>query len=299
MVFLFSFERRLFMKRRDFFDVPRTYYLTSYTRTQIPMFFFNISARFFHYFLDYDAALSKLEGSGLIPCRFFGNKALVSLIFFAYKDVTIGGYDEVTITIVSHPAALAPPKHPLATILFKKRGSTWGDMGGYVLEMPVTIPAARAAGREIWGFPKFLTKIPYRLQGDSFEFKVEDPGSGEDIVSVKGELGPGFTVPGFDLVSFTNYEDSILQTITEVDAQVKNCICRNITVVPGQGEHRMARNIRDLGFAGAKPFAATSTDNCRTKLNAGRPVCFWKSPELPYAHEEETVFLEEVAGRTR
>ena len=287
------------MKKRDFFDVPWTYYLTSYTRTQVPMFFFNISARFIHYFLDYEVARKKLEGTGLLPCRFFRNKALVSLIFFNYKEVTIGGYDEVTITIMAYPESMKPPRNPLTTILFKKKGHTWGNMGGYVLEMPVTIPAARAAGREIWGFPKFLTRIPYKLDGDSFEFGVEDPETGESIIEVKGEMGPGFTASGFDLVSLNNYEDSVLQVITETDAKVKTCLCRRIEVKPGSGNHRMAQNIRDLGLARMKPIAIMSTDNCRSKLNAGRPICPWKTSPMPYRHEEEIAFEKEVFGRMR
>ncbi|HQB99164.1 MAG TPA: acetoacetate decarboxylase family protein [Methanospirillum sp.] len=286
------------MMKKDFFDVPRTYYLTSYTRTQVPMFFFNISARYIHYFLDYETAKKKLEGTGLLPCRFFKGKALVSLIFFNYKDVTIGGYDEVTITIMAYPETMEPPKNPLATLLLKKRGDTWGNMGGYVLEMPVTIPAARAAGREIWGYPKFLTRIPFKLEGKIFEFGVDDPETGESIVEVKGEMGPGLTLTGFDIVSLNNYEDSIWQVIIDVDAKVKNCICKRIEVKPGPSKHRMAHNIRDLGFANAKPFIIMSTDNCRAKLNAGRPICSWKTPPIPYKHEDEIAFEKEVIKRS-
>lgn len=285
--------------KKDFFDVPRTYYLTSYTRTQVPMFFYNIAARYIHYFLDYETAKNKLEGTGLLPCRFFKNKALVSLIFFNYKEVSIGGYDEVTITIMAYPESMEPPRNPLGTILFKKKGHTWGNMGGYVLEMPVTIPAARAAGREIWGYPKFLTRIPFKLEGDRFEFGVKDPETEESIVEVKGEMGPGFMTPGFDLVSLNNYEDSIWRVITEVDAKVKTCLCKRIEVKPGSGSHRMAQNIRDLGFANKKPFIIMSTDKCRTKLNAGSPICPWKTPPMPYQHEEEIAFEKEVAGRSR
>jgi hypothetical protein len=285
--------------KRDFFDVPRTYYLTSYTRTQVPMFFFNLSGRFIHYLVDYEAARKKLEGTGLVPCRIFGNKAFVSFIFFNYKDVTIGGYEEVTITIEAYPESMAPPKHPLATILFKKKGDTWGNMGAYILEMPVTIPAARAAGREIWGFPKFLTRIPYRLDGDSFEFSVMNPETGEPVVEVKAEMGPGFTTPGFDLVAFNNYEDTVFQVITETDAKMKNCLCKHIDVKPGPGNHRMTQNIRDLGLDRIKPIAIMSTDNCRSKLNAGRPLSTCKSPILPYKHEEEIAFEKELAKRPK
>ena len=276
--------------KTNFFDVPRTYYTTSYTRTQVPMFFYKMAARIINYFIDYDRALPKLEGTGLKPCRFFKNKAMVSLTFFNYQEVTIGGYDEVVITIMVYPESLPEPSHPLSTILFLKKGEWWKNMGSYVLEMPVTIPAARAAGREIWGFPKFLTTIPYSLTGNRFEFGVNDPDTNESIVEVKGEMGPGFSAKAFDFVSFNNYEDTIFKVITEVNGKMKTCMCKNVKVKAGSGDHRMAKNIRDLGLETAKPMVIMSSDYLQTRLNPGRPIANWNSPALPYTYEQEVAF---------
>ena len=66
-------------------------------------------------------------------------------------------------------------------------------MGVYVVEMVVTIPEARAAGRKLWGYPKFLTQIPSELSGNQFKFSVLDPDSREPIVAVEGETGRGFS----------------------------------------------------------------------------------------------------------
>lgn len=278
--------------KKNFFDVPRTYYTTSHTRTQVPMFFYKIAARIVNYFVDYDRVVPKLAGTGLKPCRFFKNKAMVSLIFFNYQEVTIGGYDEVVITIMVSPEALPEPSHPLATILLVKKGEWWRSLGSYVLEMPVTIPAARAAGREIWGFPKFLTTIPSHLSGNRFEFGVDDPETREPIVEVKGEMGPGISTKAFDLVSFNNYEDTIFKVITQVNGRMKNCTCRHIEVKTGPSRHRMAENIRDLGLETARPIAIMSSDNLQTCLNPGKPVAPWKSPPLPYGYPHEVEFYE-------
>ncbi len=282
------------MKNNDFFNVPRTYYTTSYTRTQVPMFFFKLDTRMLNYFLDYNACREKLRGTGLVPVRFFNGKALVSLIFYDYIDVTIGPYQEVTIVIVAYPESQKKPILPMTKVLFCKKGSSWGTMGGYVLEMPVTTPAARAAGREIWGYPKFLANIPYSLYGRKFEFQVVDRSTEEFIVSVTGETGPGISQKGFDLVSYTNYESDIWKIIVDVDARVKICTCSMIEVKTGSGNHRMARNIRDLGFERTKPFIIICADGCRTRLNAGRPVASWMPTELPYSYKEEKAFHETI-----
>ncbi len=278
--------------KRNFFDVPRTYYTTSYTRTQVPMFFYKMAARIINYFIDYDRVAPKLHGTGLKPCRFFKAKAMVSLIFFNYQQVTIGGYDEVVISIMVHPEAFRTPSHPLSTILFVKKGDWWKNMGAYVLEMPVTIPAARAAGREIWGFPKFLTEIPYNLSGKCFEFGVKDPDTNESIVAVKGEMGTGFSAAAFDFVSFNNYENSIFRIVTKVNGKMKNCLCKRVEVKTGPSQHRMAENIRDLGLETAAPFAIMSSDNLQTSLNPGKPVTQWISPPLPYPYRQEVEFYE-------
>jgi len=254
------------------------------------MFFYRVALRILNYFVDYDRVLPKLEGTGLRPCRFFNGKAIVSLIFFNYQNVTIGAYEEAVISIMVHPESLPEPRLPFSTLLFRKKGENWKHMGAYVLEMPVTIPAARAAGREIWGFPKFLTQIPYRLAGNAFEFGVQDPDTDEAIVSVKGEMGAGFTARAFDFVSFTNYEDAIWKVIVETDGKVKNCTCKRVEVTPGTGGHRMAKNVRDLGLAEEKPFVIMASDSCRTRLMPGRPIAEWKSPPLPYPHPEEIEF---------
>lgn len=288
--------------KENFFDVPRTYYTTSHTRTQVPMFFYKLAARIINYFVDYDRVLPKLEGTGLKPCRFINGKAMVSLIFFNYQDVTIGPYDEVVITIMVYPESLGEPSFPLSTILFVKKGEWWKTLGSYVLKMPVTIPAARAAGREIWGFPKFLTTIPYNLSGKSFEFGVNDPQTDESIVRVKGELGPGINTKAFDLVSYNNYEDTIFRVITQVNGKMKNCLCKNIEVKAGPGDHRMTRNIKDLGLETAKPVGIMSSDNLQTCLNPGKPVADWNSPALPYLYDHEVSFyekLKQISGDNR
>jgi len=269
------------MPKSDFFDVPRTTTYTSQGRVDLPMLFYDVSVRHLNYFVGYNRVLPKLEGTGMVPCKFFNGKALVSLIFYNYRDVSIGGYDEVTITIVVRPLALKDPKIYVTNFL-KKKGEKWNNIGAYVLEMPVTIPAARAAGREIWGYPKFVTKIPYKLAGNYFEFEVLDPDTQESIVSVKGAMGAGISMPAFDLVTYSNLNDSILKTIIDVDGNYKTCMNKGVTLKAGSSKHGMAKNVRDLGLENIQPFAIQTCDSYRTRLNAGKPISPWKTPPLPY-----------------
>jgi len=268
------------MEQDKFWEVQRSYFITSEGKVDLPMFFYQVRVRHLNFFVDYDRVLPLLKGTGLVPCKFFNGKAVVSLIFYNYQKVSIPSYDEVTITIVVRPEMLADPKIYLTNFL-KQKGANW-TVGAYVLEMPVTRPEARAAGREIWGYPKFETKIPYKLEENYFEFAVLDPETEEQIVSVKGKTRIGIKMRAFDLVTYSNYSDSIWKTIIDVNAWYKNCFRRTAEVKVGPSKHGMAENIRQLGLDRLKPFAIQVTDKFRSKLNPGRAIAEFKSPALPY-----------------
>lgn len=274
------------MARNGFFDVPRAPSRTSEGKVDLPIFFHDAAVRQLNYWVGYDRVLPKLAGTGLVPCRFFNGKALVSLIFFQYRDVSIGPYDEVTVTVIVRPEMLEEPLFYLPNFL-RKKGASWKNIGAYVLEMPVTSFTARAAGRELWGYPKFITTIPYRLEGPVFEYVVLDPDTGESIVSVKGRMGAGIPLRGFDLVTYSNHGDAIWKTIIDVDAVSINCRGKGTEVKVGPSRHGMANNIRDLGLEDLQPFIIQGTDSFRSRLNAGTPVAPWKTPPLPYPPEKK------------
>ena len=276
--------------RSDFFDVPQTDYTTSCGVVQLPVFYQRLAMRTINYFVQYDRVLPILKGTGLLPVRFFNGKVLTSLTFFNYQEVSLTAYDEVVLSVSVYPEALGRPSLPSLKLLLAKSEKRWKNMGVYVVEMVVTIPEARAGGREIWGYPKFLTQIPSQLSGNQFKFSVLDPDTEEPIVDVEGEVGRGLSARPFDMVTFTNYEDTILRTVVDVDGRVKHCTCKRIKVKVAPSKHRMAENLRALGLDTAKPFSIMTSDYLRTKLNPGKPVADWKSPALPYQYEEDVEF---------
>lgn len=269
----------------NFFDVPMTRVQTTEGTVDLPIFYYDVSVRQLNFFVDYNAALSRLEGTGIVPCRTFNGKAVACLIFFNYRDVSIGPYEEVTIVVLAYPESFKDPKFYLTNLL-KRDGHKW-TVGAYVLEMPVTIPQARAAGREIWGYPKYETDIPFTLSDRSFEYAVLDGPGGEPVVSVKCVTGPGINMHGGDLVSLTNHDGTILRTIVDVDTKYRAGLCRELQVDAGHTDHRFAQNVRDLGLDRLKPFAVQATDSFRSRLNKGWPVAEHETPPMPYAVKGE------------
>jgi len=269
------------MAGKEFFDVKRSAAKTSEGDIELPMLFYDVGVRYLNFWVNFDMAASKLAGTGFVPCRFFNGKAITSLVYFQYRSVSIDPYDEATITIMVRPEAIKKPLFYLSAFL-SKTGMEKNNIGAYVLEMPVTTPAARAAGREIWGYPKFVTKISSGLAPDRFEFEVFDPKTNESILSVTCKTGAGIKASGFDLATYSNLDNSILKTIVNVDAKYRISSVKDFELNTGPSNHRMVRNIRDLGLDRVKPFMVMATDSFRSKLNRGEPVAKWKTPPLPY-----------------
>ena len=107
------------------------------------------------------------------------------------------------------------PSTPMAARSSAERG--WKSNPRW-LEMPVTIQSARAAGREIWGYPSYVTDVPLEISDRAFSYRVMDGPGGEELLSVGCAPGPGVTTRAGDLVTFSNHEDTVLRTVVDVDA---------------------------------------------------------------------------------
>ena len=115
-------------RKEPFFYVPHMNTKTSVSKVELPMLFSNTRVRHINYFIDPEKVDPLLKGTGLTPCRFFNGKCIVSLILYNYRDVTIGAYEEVTITILVRPEML-PDSGIYIHNLLKKKGENWNGIG--------------------------------------------------------------------------------------------------------------------------------------------------------------------------
>ncbi|MGD0354524.1 MAG: acetoacetate decarboxylase family protein [Dehalococcoidia bacterium] len=270
------------MAGKDFFDVPKMIANTSEGELELPIFYFDVSVRQLNFWVDYEKALPKLEGTGLEPIRFSNGKTIVSMVFYNYRRTSVSSYEELGLAITAQPQSPKNKTRRLITIFGIPMIS--GGISAYVLELPVTTDIARAGGREIWGYPKFVTNLPFKFSESGFEFGALDPASGESIVSVKADLskGKGMNTRGFDLATYSNLNDWILKTIVNVDVKYKTYLKKPAEIKVGPAKHRMTDNLRDLGLDKTQPFVIQTTDSFCSRLNKGEPVAQWRTPPLPY-----------------
>lgn len=249
-----------------FFQYPRTRAATSEGAVDLPILYFDDSQCMGLFLVDHAAAQAMVQGEGLDAVRVVGGKALVGVAFYEYRDTSIGVYNEVGVAIAVVPAGTAAPRLPLLSML----GSLdKGRVGFFIVDLPVTTPAACAAGRELWGYPKFVTPIRFFLERDRFTGGVSDPSGTCDIVDLSGEPGLGVRGPILDLILYSRREGTMLRTLVNTRGGGRSCLPGTMRLRVGPSGHPMAVRLRALGLDGARPALVMHSHRLQLRLNAG------------------------------
>lgn len=256
------------MAKKDFFEVPRTKRQFSLGEAEFPILYYDVSVLFAFYWVDIPKLSSKLEGTGLSPYKFINGKGMIGLAFFEYRETSIGSYNEVGTAIASYPENENPT--PFAMQFLKP--SQDRRVGFYILDLPVTTDIAYCAGKEVWGYPKFVTKITFQMDKTSFASTIYHPESDQEILTLSGSLGWGFPLPAIDLLLYSNLNGKLIRTITDTDATVSTRSGGGLRLTIGDSNHQMANNLRDLGLMGQSPYLIQFTDHIRTRLNLGKEI---------------------------
>jgi len=91
-----------------------------------------------------------LEVTGPLPGR-----ALVALAVCRYDDTDLDAYHEVAVSFVVRRHDAPRP----ASAAVRLREFATGDVGAYIHRLPVDQEFTCAAGRDVWGYPKWITTI--------------------------------------------------------------------------------------------------------------------------------------------
>lgn len=249
-----------------FFRVPRTTHITSEGPVDLPILYYDVTNVVAMFRADRAGAERILADTGLDLAFARGEQALVALSFYEYRRTTVGVYNEVGVAIFCVPEGQRPTRLGPAELYAPL---SWRKVGAYVVDLPVTTPAANAAGRELWGYPKFVTDIPFHLDRRAIDTAVIDPDDGSSICRLAGTIGRGVPVPPMSLVTYTRLKGSLIRTHVNVRGAVKACRPGSTRLRVGESPHRMASNLRVLGLEEAKPVAVFVTDRFQSLLHAG------------------------------
>ena len=254
--------------KNDFFNIPQEIFNTSQGEVKLPIFYYDVSAALIFFWTDYQKATEQLEGTGLQACKFFNGSALTGLAFYEYRDSDIGPYNEVGLATAVYSEKTEKPQLYLPDFLCPAQKR---KLGFYIHHLPVSTEAACAAGKELWGFPKFTTELPFSLSARHFDASVLDP-DGQTILSLKGPLNLGLPLPGFDLLLFSNHKNQQLRTIVDVKSTFKTGFATGLKLQIGSGTHPMTQSLHALGLDGVRPFVAQTTTTFQSRLHGGTAV---------------------------
>ncbi|MBI4957524.1 MAG: acetoacetate decarboxylase family protein [Myxococcales bacterium] len=206
------------------------------------------------------ACLPAVAGRAPFEPQLVLGQAVVQFALLEYRDTSIGRYNEVALAAQVRRKGTAPS---LVRTLLDLRGVE--AQGNCFLNLPVTTEAACAAGRELWGFPKYVVDIETSFAPE--RVRVVQRGEFELVV---GRAGPLVT-PGIPFVLLSAHGGRVLRTVVETEHRMRWGGARSVELrLVGHGP--TSDNLERLGLAVKKPFAVWRTDALRSVLPAGKDL---------------------------
>ncbi|MCA1726310.1 MAG: acetoacetate decarboxylase family protein [Actinobacteria bacterium] len=193
--------------------------------------------------VDARAAQRLVDRTGLRVARASPRRALVTLVFVRYDDGDLDAYHEVGVSFLVHPH-----ENPSVTDLIRKRACV------YIHHLPVDQSFTLEAGREIWGYPKFMAGIGLAtLDGRTTCALAQD---GVSILTLTVRDG-GVRMPGQSPPTYTYLDGVLRRTEWESFGTPRG---RFGGASLHLGDHPISDELRSLGLSKRALFTSTNTD---------------------------------------
>ncbi|MFH1150015.1 MAG: acetoacetate decarboxylase family protein [Actinomycetota bacterium] len=125
-----------------------------------------------------------LPDARMAPAQIFPGIGGVVLAAYEYADSSIGPYNEFSVGILlNSPLHIGVPGYNLL------RQYLDGFLCAYIYHLPVTTEVAPRAGKDYYGFPKFVADIDFSDTHDSIRCDLSH--DGERIITMSGRKLPG------------------------------------------------------------------------------------------------------------
>ncbi len=194
---------------------------------------------------------SGLEVTGPVPGR-----ALVALAVCRYDDTDLDPYHEVAVSFVVRPHD-APP---LRTAAQRTREFFAGTIGAYIHRLPVDQEFTCAAGRDIWGFPKWVTTIDIdepTAPGAGTGTAVRLVDDGVHVLTLTVAAGGCLALPSQAPPSYAFADGVLRRTLWTTSAQGTSGRIGGASLV--LGHHPMADELRSLGLPKRALFSSAAS----------------------------------------
>jgi Acetoacetate decarboxylase (ADC) len=218
----------------------------------LPIRYFDVQCLVATFLAAPDRASQLLADAGLQPVLQEDGRAVIDLYCIEYRRTDIGPYNEVGLTVRAKA-----PGDPIAA--------------NYVVHLPVTTAIANRAGREIWGYNKFVATIDVKSEGKTFSTVLRD--SDQDIIgALEGTRVASVPAPASDILTFSLHHGRLIKTVIRVLTPSLATSGDNFVFKVGASRHPMTSNLRTVALDGARPVLVHYTDPFQALLFPGRAL---------------------------
>jgi len=183
--------------------------------------------------------------------------AVAGVYAWEYRETSIGPYAEVGIGLLTRRRG----DHP-SLLRFALDTGAQTEQGFLVLSLPVTTDAACRAGKELWGYPKYVTRINTRFDENGARVRLG--------TELELELGP---VRGVErrlpIATFTDLHGQLLRTAIDVRTTPKFGVPSTASLHLLGGDGPSAEVVQALGLQRLRPMLGFHTRAFRATLPAG------------------------------
>jgi hypothetical protein len=226
--------------------------LSNGAECSLPIRYFDVQCLVATFLAAPDRASELLVGAGLQPVLQEDGRAVVDLYCIEYRKTDIGPYNEVGLTV----RAKAP-----------------GDSiaANYVVHLPVTTAVANRAGREIWGYNKFVAAIDINSEGKTFSTVLRDSDH-EIIGTLEGSRGASIPAPAADILTFSLHHGRLIKTVIRVLTPSLASNGVSFVFKIGTSRHPMTSDLARAALDGARPVLIHYADPFQALLFPGRAL---------------------------
>jgi hypothetical protein len=190
------------------------------------------------YRVDGDAVQAIVGEHGLTAARRDDGTGGISIAGVRYHDGDLGTYDELAIAY-----DVLDPTDPDAVVQL-------------IAHLPVDGELTCAAGRGLWGFPKWVTDVRFLDDEDAVGIVLED--EGETVLSMRVPRTDALEMPDIEmpLVSLGAIEGKVQRTASTMRFGSAAMAIHPIELTLGE-RHPIARELRSLGLPDVAPELVT------------------------------------------
>jgi hypothetical protein len=226
--------------------------LSDGTECRLPIRYFDNRGLIATFLTDLDRATELLEGTGLQAVPQEDGKAVAVLGWFEYRKTDLGPYNEVGVCVLA-----VAPGDPIPA--------------NYVANLPVNTAVSDRAGREIWGYNKFVATIDIKCDGKKFSTTLRDP-ENATICVLEGARGASVPLPPTDIFTFSLLEGRPIKTLIRMPTPFHAGSGDGFMFKVGMSKHPMANNLRTLALDGVRPVLVQYADPFQALLFPGRAL---------------------------